>query len=330
MKKHFSKHSFVAVPFLLGLIFFAGMTNVYALKNFGVTTTNQLVSFNTTTPGTVTVVGPITGLQAGENILGIDTRPATGELYGLGSTSRIYRIDKGSGVATAVGAPFTPALNGTNFGFDFNPTVDRIRIVSDTRQNLRANPNDGTVIVDGTLNPGAPSVTAAAYFNNYAGATSTILYVIDTANDTLYQQNPANDGTLLAVGSLGVDATGVNGFDYSSGDNTALAALSVNGVSGIYRIDLVLGTATFIGAVGNELNFARTYRRYCSITKLYGSRINGNGNQLVTFNTMTPNVINSTVSITGLQGGENIVGIDFRPASGQLFGVSNFESCLYY
>ena len=56
------------------------------------------------------------------------------------------------------GAPaFTPALSGTAFGFDFNPTVDRIRVVSDTGQNLRLNPDTGAVAaVDGALNQGRP------------------------------------------------------------------------------------------------------------------------------------------------------------------------------
>ena len=323
MRMHFFKHSFIAVPFLLGLFFFAGLTDVHAAKNFGLTTTNQLISFNTPFPGNVTTIGPITGLQSGEIILGIDTRPATGELYGLGSSSRIYKINKTTAVATAVGGAFTPTLSGTNFGFDFNPTVDRIRIVSNTGQNLRANPNDGTVIVDGTLNPGSPSVTAAAYFNNFAGATSTILYVIDTANDTLYQQNPANSGTLVPVGSLGVDATGVNGFDYNSGDNTALAALTVGGVSGIYKIDLVFGTATLIGQVGGNLTLRGLTGDIAQQTKSYTAIGLTTSNQLVTFSTARPDMITNTVSITGLQGGENIVGIDFRPAGGQLFGISS-------
>ena len=47
---------------------------------YAVTTTNVLLSFDSATPGTVTTIAPITGLQAGENILGIDLRPATGQL----------------------------------------------------------------------------------------------------------------------------------------------------------------------------------------------------------------------------------------------------------
>jgi hypothetical protein len=143
----------------------------------------------------------------------------------LGSTSRLYRIDPATGAATAIGAAGAFTLTGTTFGFDFNPVPDRIRIVSDTGQNLRANPNDGTAITDGVLNPGTPSVTAAGYTNSVPNATATMLYVIDTGNDTLNVQNPPNNGTLVPVGSLGFDATGVNGFDISNSGNVALAAL---------------------------------------------------------------------------------------------------------
>src|SRR4030095_14815219 len=102
--------------------------------------------------------------QGGENVLGIDFRPATGELYGLGSTSRLYRIGIANGAAVQVGAgPFSPLLSGTDFGFDFNPQSDRIRVVSDAEQNLRLNPDNGTIAgVDTNLNPPG-NVVAAAY-----------------------------------------------------------------------------------------------------------------------------------------------------------------------
>src|SRR5215213_4160644 len=42
----------------------------------------------------------ITGLQAGENLVGIDVRPATGELYALSAAGRLYTIDARTGAAT--------------------------------------------------------------------------------------------------------------------------------------------------------------------------------------------------------------------------------------
>lgn len=207
---------------------------------------NNLLIFNLMTPTVASPVSKaITGLQAGESILGIDMRPATGQLYALGSSSRLYVINMSSGAASAVGTTFTTMLAGTSFGFDFNPTVDRIRVVSNTGQNLRLDPNTGTVAaIDGTLNPGTPAVSAAAYTNNFAGASSTLLYVIDPATDKLYTQVPPNNGTLVEVGNLGINITTDNGFDIGSKSNMAYGLFSVGGVTKLYAVNLTTGAAS--------------------------------------------------------------------------------------
>ncbi|WP_239692005.1 DUF4394 domain-containing protein [Hymenobacter coccineus] len=208
---------------------------------YGVDADNNFVAFNPTAPQTQ-VAKPLTGLQNGERIVGLDMRPLNGQLYGLGSTNRLYTINLSSGAAAAVGTGTLP-LTGTSFGFDFNPTVDRIRIVSDTGVNLRVNPADGVAIVDGTLNPGTPSVTAAAYTNSFAGATSTVLYAIDSNADQLYRQDPPNAGTLVALGPLGVNTTGVNGFDIGGTSGTGFAVLTVGTTASMYTINLTTGAA---------------------------------------------------------------------------------------
>lgn len=219
---------------------------------YAVDNANNLQIFNFNNPGTP-VSKTITGLQAGENILGIDMRPATGQLFALGSTSRLYAINMSSGAATAVGlVPFLTPLSGTSFGFDFNPTVDRIRVVSNTGQNLRLNPNDGTlVLADGNLNPGTPMVSAAAYTNNFAGATTTVLFDIDHATDKLYSQIPPNNGTLVETGSLGIDVTAENGFDIGGTTNKAYALLTVSGTTRVYTINLTTGAATQLSTFPN-------------------------------------------------------------------------------
>lgn len=251
-REYLTKHSAIAtVPFLFLLLFVVGLTDIKAVTVFGVNTSNQLVRFDSATPGTVSTPIAITGLQAGETILGIDFRPANGALYGLGSTSRLYVINRTTGIATQVGSAGLFTLNGTDFGFDFNPTVDRIRVVSNTGQNLRLNPDTGGLAAtDGTLNPGTPNVNAAAYTNNFAGATTTTLFVIDTTVDALYTQNPPNAGTLNLVGPLGVDASNVNGFDIAPFGGAAYAALTVAGTSRLYTINLTSGAATQVAAIG--------------------------------------------------------------------------------
>jgi hypothetical protein len=238
---------------LLLMIFAIGISVANAATVYGVSTANQLVKFDSATPGTVTTVGTITGLQAGENVLAIDFRPANGQLYGLGSSSRLYTISTVNAAGTAVGTAGAFTLTGTDFGFDFNPTVDRLRVVGNTGQNLRLNPDTGAIAATDTpLNPGTPSVSAAAYTNNFSGATTTTLYVIDSGTDILYIQNPPNNGTLVAVGALGVDTTGVNGFDIATIGGTAFASLNVGGTSRLYTINLTTGAATQVAAIGGS------------------------------------------------------------------------------
>jgi hypothetical protein len=323
MKRKRIWQSLSAVPFLLGLFFFAGPVNAATI--YGVNSSNQLVSFGATSPGTVTNVGAITGLQGGETIVGIDFRPADGWLYALGSNSRIYTIDKFTAAATFVGTLTTP-LNGTSFGFDFNPVADRIRIVSDADQDLRANPNNGTNVVDGTLaysagDPNAgqnPNVTGAAYIGSFVNTTSTALYDIDSNLNILVTQNPANSGMLQTVGSLGFDVSDVAGFDHTAASNIAYASLNVGGSNGFYNINLATGAATLIGVLGDqtitditvEIGAAEGLIAY-ALT---------NDNRLVTFSTENPNVALNTVTLTGLQPGESMRGIDLRPATGELYG----------
>jgi hypothetical protein len=246
---------------------FLGALSVSAATIVGLTTANQLITFDSATPGTASLPVAITGLQAGESVLGIDFRPATGALYGLGSTSRLYQINPATGVATQVGSAGAFALSGTSFGFDFNPVVDRIRVVSDADQNLRLNPNDGTLTATDTIlafagadaNSGAnPLVVAAAYFNNVAGAATTTLYGIDAALDILATQNPPNNGTLNTVGPLGVNTTSLVGFDIESGTNLAFASLTAAGaaVSQLYTLNLATGAATLVGTIGGGVTIA--------------------------------------------------------------------------
>jgi hypothetical protein len=113
-------------------------------------------------------------------------------------------------------------ISGSAVGFDFNPTVDRIRVVTDRDQNLRLHPDTGQVaVIDGSLALATndvnirfnPRVSGAAYTHSFAGATTTTLYDIDTAKDVLVTQTPPNDGVLNTVGSLGVNLSTVSGFD---------------------------------------------------------------------------------------------------------------------
>jgi hypothetical protein len=239
---------------------------------YAVTATNQLVSFTLSAPATFMSRVPITGLGGGELVMALDFRPATGELYAIGTLNRLYVLNPTTGAATQVGASgaFTLAGvgSGTSIGFDFNPTVDRIRVTTTAEENVRLNPATGALAATdtplayaiGDVNQGAnPAIVASAYTNNVAGATTTALYGIDADLDVLVLQNPPNNGTLTTVGPLGFNAVStLAGFDIVSigGVNVAYAVLQEGSFvlpSRLYRIDLTTGAATFVGNAADIL-----------------------------------------------------------------------------
>ena len=226
---------------------------------YGLTDDNRLLRFNSDTPGKIQQTVPVQGLEPGETLVGIDVRPANDVLYGVGTTNRIYQINPVTGATRRAFDPFTPALSGTSFGVDFNPTNDSLRILSDADQNLRVpfdggqagNASNETQLQYAAGDPGAgsnPAVAGAGYTNSFPGASETSLYDLDTARDVLVRQNPPNGGTLATVGALGVDADAQAGFDVSPQGNTAYAVLRPAGAQRalLYRVDLSRGTATTV------------------------------------------------------------------------------------
>lgn len=193
----------------------------------------------------------ITGLQTGETVLGMDMRPANGQMYALGSNSRLYTLDVGTAAFTLVGTLST-TLSGTSFGFDFEPVNDVIKIVSNVGQNLNVLPVTAATTLGNIITPATATVSAAAYNNNFKGANTSILYVINHTDDKLYTQN---GGAITAVGELKINAESSNGFDIvsTSTTNTAYGFFTVDGKNKLYRVDLTNGLAT---AQSEELNFS--------------------------------------------------------------------------
>jgi Domain of unknown function (DUF4394) len=219
------------------------------------TSQNQLLRFNARNPERIKDIQAITGLPAGVSLRGIDFRPKTGDLYGVGSDSVVYRVNPYTGIAIAEGPAFAPALNGKAFGVDFNPVVDKIRVVSDAGQNLRLNVDEGTVLMqDADLNPGMPQVVAAGYENSsfsFTQPTATTLHVVDAASDTLFTQNPPNNGTLTNPRKLRLDV-GLNaGFDIAGDDNMGFLSNARSGRgSELYTVDVPTGKTRSLGRIG--------------------------------------------------------------------------------
>ena len=293
---------------------------------YALTENNQLLRFNSDVPGTILSSVAISGLQAGESLLGIDYRPAVKEIYGLSNLNRLYIIDVMTGLARQT-ATLNATVSGMVFGVDFNPVPDRLRVVSDLDQNLRINVSTGETVIDGTLafNPadanagGDPAIAAAAYTNNFAGATATTLYGIDYVRDILVTQNPPNDGRLNTIGPLGVDVLPLAGFDIAAGSTRAFASLTpVNSFSSLYTINLATGAATLVGAIGNNLLIQDITVAPRAPVTVYG--LTGN-NRLVVFDSDSPGELLDVFRIRGLPRNEQVVAIDFRPANGRLYAL---------
>lgn len=243
-----------------------------SLRAFGITGDGtQMATFTTDRPNVLDWVRDIVGLSGDTALIGIDFRVQNGLMYGVGDKGGIYTIKTPPATPDVVITKVSQlqyALHGTNFGVDFNPAADRLRVVSDNGQNLRHNLNDHTTIQD--LNLTTPpvegttkGVSAAAYTNNdLSGATGTTLFDVNTAGDQIVIQSPANNGTLAPTGSLGIDAqtnAGLDIFSSVSGGktvgNAAYATLTASGTvrPSLYSINLFTGEATLVSdALGSR------------------------------------------------------------------------------
>lgn len=242
-----------------------------------VTADHKLVRFNAARPGVLQSSLSLRGLKPGEQIVGIDYRVARGELYALANSGQLYRVDADKAELSPVGEPVPlPGDNAGPWGFDFNPTVDRIRVTSAQGYSLRRHPDTGVQVdgdpntpsvqpdgnlridpADGTLRP--TRIVAVGYTYNQKDEKLTTNYAIDAAQGRLMVmgsvegQQPVvspNSGRLRDVGPLGVPAFQRAHFDISDTRNTAyLSTATGQGADQLYRVNLATGQATRLGSV---------------------------------------------------------------------------------
>ncbi|HEX8311778.1 MAG TPA: DUF4394 domain-containing protein [Chthoniobacteraceae bacterium] len=241
----------------------------------GISLFGEVLTFDSAAPSVIvngrgTFVSGLTGQAQGEAISAIDYRPATGTLYALGNAPggtsglyRLYTLNIATGVASRVGNTDYNTFTGTFFGFDFNPVVDRIRVVNDGENNARLHPDTGALAAsDPAINPAGELVAVAYDRNDNNAATATTLFGIDSGANTLVRiggpdGDPSpNGGAVTTIGPLGVDSTGRVSFDISSTSGLAYAGLSFTDAqntttSSLYTINLLTGGATLLGPIGD-------------------------------------------------------------------------------
>ena len=213
---------------------------------------NTLVMFDTETlevSGTVAVSGV-------DGLAGIDVRPADKLLYGVSLAGEVVTIDTATGAATVKSTLSEKLSSYEGAIVDFNPMADRLRLMGTDGTNHRVNVDDGMVTVDGSLayiagdmhEGETPAIVAASYINSIGKPEATGMFDIDATIGALIKQAPPNDGTLAAIGKLGIDATDNYAFDISSTEDLVNTAYLVAGAS-LYTVDLETGAATSVGEI---------------------------------------------------------------------------------
>lgn len=232
----------------------------------GLVGSTRIVTFDSVTPGVITSSGAISGIPTGETLTGIDLRPANNQLYSVSTSGNLYVIARdasgGGFTATSLGS-LTTAPNGQSFGIDFNPTVDRLRFVSDTNQNLRINTiSPPGTIVDGAITLNGSSnidLVGVGYTNSFAGATTTTLFGLDAVTDSLVRATNANAGTYTNTNTLGniflplgsgITFTAADRVSFDISGSTNQGFFTIN--DSLFSVDQLTGLGTFIGGLGAQ------------------------------------------------------------------------------
>ena len=307
---------------------------------WGYTSAKRLVKFQRAT-GKLERSVQVAGL-GGETVLGVDIRPANGAVTVLTNLA-LYTLDLQTGALGGkltlsadpadTSDPFSGSLALTttatppaavSYGVDFNPVVDRLRVVSSTGLNVRINPSNGRVTSDPGVTPVTP-ISAAAYTNNIAADCGTKLYVIDaTARQLLLQDLTA--ATLSDAKSLGDAAVGqIHGFDIitnGAGENVALVAATAADGERVYELNLAtgtLGTPHVVALSTGEVLESVFASVPVPSGELWGTT---ETSKLITFNRAAPGKLCTNVAISGLDAGDAVIAAAVRLSDKTLYGVT--------
>jgi len=332
--------------FTLLLFALAGLTSqTQAQKIFVLTTSDMFYWIDAGNPNLSSTPMAISGLATGSALVGMDVRPATGQVYAFGydaaqQKGQIYTLDTSNAMLMPVGAGINGLMLSGQVGFDFNPTVDRIRLISSDAHDYRLHPVTGALVAtdgklmfaNGDVNAGKnPNMGSCAYTNSYIGSTSTTLYNYDDSLNILTIQNPPNNGIQNTVGSSGLmqnlsDVTSDIDiyFNPITGQNIAyfVANTGSNVNDSLYTINLSTGMATVVHALNMPVkDIAAMISRTAPVLNgldMYALSANDN---LLRFNSADPTHLISATPVSGLSPGQVLVGMDVRPVDLKLYGI---------
>ncbi len=341
--------------FIFSALLAVSSESAFAQKIFALTQDNQLIAFNATAPNVFTQPSLlVTGMATGEELVGFDARPRTGELYTLGYNSstamgRLYKLNPLTGTLLAIGAANFSITLGTaanNVAFDFNPTVDRIRVISTTGKNYRLHPDLGTIVATdtdvsygaGDANVGiVPTIGQIAYSNSYVAATKTALYYLDEGNNsfgTAFVATNPNNGQIKTIGNTGLtlnpaDKTVDMDVAFNGTSNTIYLAANIanSTADALYTINPANGSAALVGAIGATPTAVKDIAVAIDRTvpplagRLAFALTTHAAPRLVSFDLQNPSVIRTDVAIGGLKAGQTLAAMDMRPQDNKLYAL---------
>jgi len=243
---------------------------------YALTSTGSIIEFNTGSPDTISNTVTVTPPNTGESLLQLSYEPSTGTLFCITDDGYLCTVDPTTGIAALVGtiaftSTLTTSTGTTGVSLDspvaaFDPVGGDLRVI-DPNYNLLVNPdglldssNTAVAYASGDTNFGkTPDLVGIAYTNPVAGAVSTTLYALDSANGDLVQigntgvnsPTSVDTGLLYTIGSLGLSFSGTTGFTIDQKDGTAYASLQAGTGATLYTVDLGTGTLTSDGVIGD-------------------------------------------------------------------------------
>jgi len=291
------------------------------VKIWAIDTSGEMFSFFSDNPLSVTAKISPTGLPAGEKLIAIDCRPRTGVLYGISTNGKLHWIEKNTGVCHFVGNGVNPAQ--INADIDFNPVVDRIRQEADA-QNVVLNPGTAAVTVQAnlTINGNPANAVGCAYTNPEEAPSSTQLFVVTGASNRIYLQATPSNGVLTEVGQLPFDIGSNVGFDFGIGNVGYIANQKLSDSSSTFvTFDPASGASSIETNIGGGRPVKSIAVDLSGPTVTHFVAIDG-ANNLVKFDSPDPTILISSDLITGLAGGDVIVGCDFAPGGTLVNGLN--------
>lgn len=244
------------LPLTLPLLL-ASVSLASAATFWGVTDSNNLVSFDSTSPSSFLSSVSITGLVAPDGvttdplafIVNLSFNPTTGEFTGIDTNANIYRIGL-SGNASIINNTFSPA--GFDAGLAYDPFSGGFVFADDVASRFNIT-SAGIATLIGTATYGAgdvnelstPSIFGVGIDPDFGSA-----FFLDASLGTLAQSFDPDALELFTVGSLGLEVTSFGDLAFDFGGNL-FASLSTDALtSGFYSIDQSTGAASFIGSFG--------------------------------------------------------------------------------